>query len=105
MIAFDKNASSNNKAHGITLVQTGLLHDADEFLLADFTITITVGFINHLLQLFICHVLTQLLSNTLEVPERDLSGLIVVKQAESLNDLLHRVTLTLEGAGKQKKRA
>ena len=105
MIAFDKNATSNNMAHGITLVQTGLLHDADEFLFADFTIAIAVGFINHLLQLFICHVLTQLLSNTLEVPERDLSGLIVVKQAESLNDLLHRITLTLEGAGKQKKRA
>ena len=75
MIAFDKNASSNNKAHGITLVQTGLLHDADEFLLADFTITITVGFINHLLQLLVCHVLTQLLSNTLEVSERDLASL------------------------------
>lgn len=104
MIAFDKNATSNNMAHGITLVQTGLLHDADEFLFADFTIAIAVSFINHLLQLLICHVLTQLLSNTLEVPERDLSSLIVVKQAESLNDLLHRITLTLKGIGKQKKR-
>ena len=64
MIAFDKNATSNNMAHGITLVQTGLLHDADEFLFADFTIAIAVGFINHLLQLLVCHVLTQLLSNT-----------------------------------------
>ena len=78
-----------------TLVQTGLLHDADEFFLADFAITITVGFINHLLQLLIRHVLTQLLSDTLEVPERDLAGLVVVEQTEGLNDLLHRITLTL----------
>ena len=101
MIAFDKNATSNNMAHEITLVQTGLLHDADELFLADFAIAITVGLVNHFLQLLICHVLTQLLSNTLQVPERDLASLIIIEQAESLNDLLHWITLTLKGESQQ----
>ena len=58
-IAFDKNATTNKtSSHGSTLVQTGLLHDADELFLADFAIAITVGLVNHFLQLLICHVFT-----------------------------------------------
>ena len=101
-IAFDKNATTNKtSSHGSNLVQTGLLHDADELFLADFAIAITVGLVNHFLQLLICHVLTQLLSNTLQVPERDLASLIIIEQAESLNDLLHWITLTLKGESQQ----
>jgi len=75
-----------------TFGKTGLLQDADEFFLADFAITITVGFINHLLQLLVCHVLTQLLSNTLEVSERDLASL----KRKTFFGFLHRVAFTLK---------
>jgi hypothetical protein len=55
------------------LVQGGLLHDADELLLADLTVTITIGLIDHLLELLISHVLTKLLSHTLQVLEGNLA--------------------------------
>ena len=31
--------------------KVGLLHDSDEFLLGDLTVTVTVGFVDHFLQL------------------------------------------------------
>ena len=36
------------------------------------------------LQLLVCHILAQLLGNALEVLERDLAGLVIVKEPERL---------------------
>merc|ERR1719238_59993 len=70
------------------------LHDAEELLLVDLAITITVGLVNHLLELLVGHVLTELLRDTLEVLEGDLAGLIVVEETEHLDDLLAGVAVT-----------
>ena len=47
------------------------------------------------LQLFVRHVLPELLGHPFEVTERDLPGLIVVEQPECLEDLLPRILLAL----------
>mmetsp|Transcript_14116 Transcript_14116/g.27867 ORF Transcript_14116/g.27867 Transcript_14116/m.27867 type:complete len:205 (-) Transcript_14116:16-630(-) len=75
------------------LIQRRLLHDADELLLAHLAVTITISLIDHLLELLIRHVLAKLLGHALQVLERDLPGLVVVEEAEGLDDLLHRVAL------------
>merc|ERR1712227_1144703 len=70
------------------------LHDAEELLLVDLAIAVTVGLVNHLLQLLIGHVLTELLGHTLEVLEGDLAGLVIVEETEHLDDLLAGVAVT-----------
>merc|ERR1719443_1518965 len=67
--------------------EVSLLHNAQELLLVNLTITVTVGLINHFLELLICHALTKLLGNTLQVLEGDLASLVVIKQTECLEDL------------------
>ena len=62
------------------LEQGSLLHDAEEFFLVDFTVTVTVGFVNHLLEFFVGHVFTQLLRDALQVLERDLASFIVIEE-------------------------
>merc|ERR1711918_2934 len=69
------------------------LHDAEELLLVHLAITVAVGLVNHLLELLVGHVLAELLGHTLEVLERDLAGLIVVEEAEHLDNLLARVAV------------
>merc|ERR1712006_36344 len=69
------------------------LHDAEELLLVDLAIAITVGLVNHLLELLVGHVLTELLGHTLEVLEGDLAGLVVVEETEHLDDLLTGVAV------------
>merc|ERR1719350_1875122 len=68
--------------------QVCLLHDAQELLLIDLTVAITIGLIDHLLQLFIGHALTQLLCNALQVLEGDLARLIVIEETECLQDFI-----------------
>merc|ERR1712171_12738 len=79
--------------HEANSEQVGLLHDAQELLLIHFTVSITIRFIYHFLQLFIRHALAKLLCYTLEVLKRDLSSLVVVEQAESLQDLVFRIAI------------
>lgn len=45
----------------------GLLHDSHEFFFIHFTITVSVCFINHLLQFFICHIFSEFLRNSLKI--------------------------------------
>merc|ERR1712087_943423 len=58
--------------------EVGLLHDAQELLLVHLTVAVAVGLVDHLLELLVRHALSQLLSNTLQVLERDLAGLVSV---------------------------
>merc|ERR1719310_2031678 len=60
--------------------------------------SITVGLVNHLLELLIGHVLTELLGNTLQVLEGDLARLVIVEETEHLDDLLAGVTVTHAGS-------
>merc|ERR1719161_94531 len=73
--------------------EVGLLHDPEELLLVHLTITVTICLVDHFLKLLISHPLSQLLGNTLKVLERDLARLIVVKEAESLQDLVLRIAV------------
>merc|ERR1719498_247212 len=70
------------------LEEIGLLHDTEKFLFVHFTVTIAICFIDHLLQLLICHALSQLLSDTLQILEGNLSCLIIIEKAEGLQDLI-----------------
>merc|ERR1712039_336867 len=72
-----------------------LFHDPQELFLIDLTISIAVRLVDHLLELLVGHALTQLLGNALQVLEGDLAGLIVVKQTESLQDLVLRVAIPM----------
>ena len=56
-----------------------LLHDPHELFLTDFTVTISIGLINHLLNLIVGHVFTKLLGDPLEVFERNFTSFVIVK--------------------------
>merc|ERR1712159_616404 len=73
--------------------EIGLLHDAEELLLIDLAIAIAISFVDHLLKLLISHSLSKLLRHTLQVLERDLACLIVIKQPEGLEDLVLGVAI------------
>merc|ERR1712007_277760 len=70
-----------------------LLHDAVELVDVDLAIAITVGLVDHVLELLIVDVLTELLSNTGQVAEGDLVGVVVIKELEHLLDVLAGVLL------------
>ena len=48
--------------------------------------TIAVSFIDHLLELFVGHALTQFLSNTFEILGTDIARLVVTEKPECLQD-------------------
>merc|ERR1740123_1046723 len=75
------------------LEEVCLLHDAQKLLLVHLAVAITIGFVNHFLKFFIGHPLAKLLCNSLQILERDLPSLIVIEQAEGLQDLILRVTV------------
>mmetsp|Transcript_105636 Transcript_105636/g.128923 ORF Transcript_105636/g.128923 Transcript_105636/m.128923 type:complete len:202 (-) Transcript_105636:36-641(-) len=68
--------------------QIRLLHDAQEFFLVHLAVAVAVGFIDHLLQLLVCHPLSQFLGHALQVLEGNLSSLVIVEKAEGLQDLI-----------------
>jgi len=72
---------------------TLLLHDAVELVDVNLTIAITVGLVDHILELLVVDALTELLGNTGEVAEGDLVGVVVVEQLEDLLDVLAGVLL------------
>merc|ERR1712094_110272 len=71
-----------------------LLHDAVELVNVDLTITITVGLVDHVLELLLIDVLTKLLGHTAQVAEGDLASVVIVEQLEHLLDVLTGVLLT-----------
>jgi hypothetical protein len=73
--------------------EVGLLHYSDELLLVDFAVTVSIGFIDHLLELLVGHGFAQLASNALEVSQGDLSCAIVVEESESFEDFFPGVSL------------
>lgn len=106
-------------------VKAGFLHDTQELLLVHLTVSIPVGLVNHLLhkrrrrylagsvqrreelnhacgfapaylQLVVCEVLPQLFGHPLQVLKGDLACLIVIEQAESLQDFFFGVLLSLK---------
>mmetsp|Transcript_98653 Transcript_98653/g.255041 ORF Transcript_98653/g.255041 Transcript_98653/m.255041 type:complete len:247 (+) Transcript_98653:90-830(+) len=88
-----KKHSSSRRSHGAVSEEVGLLHDAKELLLVDLPITIPVCLVNHLLQLLISHAFAKLLGNALQVLEGDLAGLVVVEEAEGLQDFVLGITV------------
>merc|ERR1711865_998758 len=73
--------------------QVGLLHNAEELFLVHLPVAITVGFVDHLLQLLVRHPLPELLCNPLQVLERYLPGLVIVEEPERFQDLVLGVTV------------
>jgi hypothetical protein len=51
----------NNLVHQSDSEEVGLTHDAHELILADLTITIAIGLLDHLLDLIVSHVFAELL--------------------------------------------
>merc|ERR1712196_552130 len=52
-----------------------------------------VGLVDHVLELLVVDVLTELLSNTSEVAEGDLVGVVIIEELEDLLDVLAGVLL------------
>merc|ERR1712196_497862 len=73
--------------------QIGLLHNPLEFFVVDFTITITVCLVNHFLKFFISQSLPQFFGHSLEVLERHLASVIIIKKFECFINLLYWVTV------------
>merc|ERR1719263_1609946 len=73
--------------------QVGFLHDTEELLLVNFSITVAVCLINHLLKLFVRHSLSELFGDSLKILEGDLASLVIVEEAEGLEDLVLGVTV------------
>ena len=73
--------------------EVGLAHDTHELLLRDLAITITISLLDHLVDLVVGHVLSELLGDTLEVSERDLACLIIIEESEGLDHLISWVSL------------
>merc|ERR1712127_131759 len=73
--------------------EVGLLHDPQELLLVDLAVAVTVRLVNHFLELLIRHPLPKLLRHALEVLEGDLPCLVVIEEAECLQDLVLRVPI------------
>merc|ERR1740130_826694 len=69
------------------------LHDAEELLLVDFAIAIAVSLIDHLLELLVGHVFSELLGYALQVLEGDLASLVIVEETEHLDDLLAGIAI------------
>jgi hypothetical protein len=88
-----KCKSPKNTPTALYSEEVGLAHDAHELFLVDGVVVVAVSLVNHLLDFFVSHVLTKLLSDTLEVLEGDLAVLLIVEQTESLEHLLAGVTL------------
>merc|ERR1712072_809381 len=70
-----------------------LLHDAVELVDVDLAIAVTVGLVDHVLELLIIDGLTELLSHASEVAEGDLVGVVVIEELEHLLDVLAGVLL------------
>jgi len=73
--------------------EVGLSHDAHELVFVDLTVTVSVGFVDHFLDLLVGHVLTKLLGNTTEVMEVNLTSIIIVEESEGLHHLFTGVSL------------
>merc|ERR1711868_286904 len=84
---------SSPTVHRNRLWESTTLHDAEELVLVHLTIAITIGLVDHLLELLVGHVLTELLSDALQVLEGDLASLVVVEETEHLHDLLTGVAV------------
>jgi hypothetical protein len=52
------------------LIESGLLHDAQKVVLVDLAVAVPVRLVNHLLQLLISEILSQLLGNTLATQDK-----------------------------------
>merc|ERR1740123_1370776 len=65
-----------------------LLHDPQELLLVHLAVSVTVGLVDHFLELLVGHPLAELLGDPLQVLEGDLACLVVVEEAEGLEDLV-----------------
>lgn len=62
--------------------QVSFFHDSNELLLTDLTISISIGFVDHFLELIIGHSFAQLSGHSLQVFKGDFSSLIVIKKSE-----------------------
>ena len=74
--------------------QGGLLHNSHELLLTNLSITVSVGLIDHLLDLVVSHVLSEFFCYPLKIFERNFAGLIIIEESESLEHLLAGVALS-----------
>merc|ERR1719188_1334796 len=68
--------------------QVSLLHDAQELLLIHFAIPIPISLVYHLLQFFVRHTFAKFFCHPFQVLERYLSGLVVIEQAECLQNFI-----------------
>ena len=63
------------------LIETGLLHDSQKLLLIDLAIVIEIGFVDHLLKLFVGQIFAQLFGHSFQILEADLAILVVIEQS------------------------
>mmetsp|Transcript_22191 Transcript_22191/g.51039 ORF Transcript_22191/g.51039 Transcript_22191/m.51039 type:complete len:205 (+) Transcript_22191:569-1183(+) len=68
-------------------------HDSHELLLVHLAVAVQIRLSDHLLQLLVCHVLTQLARYPLEIAEGDLTRLVIIEELEDTSDFLWRVSV------------
>ena len=73
--------------------EIGLLHDPNELLLVDLPVAVAVCLVDHLLQLFISHRLSQLTGHSLQILQRNFGAGVVIEKPERLKNLFPWVSL------------
>lgn len=64
--------------------EIGFLHNPDELLLTDFTISISVCLVDHFLEFIIIHGLSELSGNPFQILQGDFACAVIIKQSKSL---------------------
>jgi len=72
--------------------QVGLLHDSNKLLLTDFSVAVSVGFVNHFLKLVVIHRFAQLPSYSLQILQGNLPSGVVVEKPERFQDFLSGIS-------------
>lgn len=73
--------------------EIGLFHDTNKLLLVDFSVSVTIGLIDHLLELLVSHCFAQFSCDSLQILQRDLASAVIIEKSKSLEDLLSWISL------------
>merc|ERR1719401_2326570 len=81
------------RSDGIVLEKICLLHDTEELLLVNLTVSTAVRLIDHLLKFLISHAFAKLFCHALQVLERDFSSFVIIEKTERFQDLVFGIAV------------
>ena len=80
--------------------QICLFHDSDELFLTNFTVSISISFINHFLQLLFWHGFAQLSCDSFKIFKWDFSCWVIIEKSECFENFLSWISFANFGSHK-----